>query len=491
MIGAVIGRNIARTCLLAGGTFMMESPGDAMALAQQVSQPASITSGAKRAKARNTVLAARTRPDTDDTVRPALPATHQGNLLHPSGGSAPGYWSGLEGHISAEAGIAGNPWTRSARNLGQFYTDRANTVTLNQIIGSISHPVTSIGAGYGLGFVAEIMYGSDARFDPTLGMADKALSGLYQVAPTQAHIDLHTPWIVPRGIDFKFGQIYGLMGAEGTPATSRPFYTFDYASNLLVPFQTVGIVSTTHLASHLDWILGIDAGNSTTFGGAGNNSRPKGYIGFSFDHLLRGKLDGHVIGHFGPQGNNGPTTVSPAGWTSAGIGKAADHKMFYNGDILLTYHIRETVSATLDATYLHDEITRDDTYGVTGYLAWKISSSLDLNLRGEVFRDNTGTMVTAYVSTTSYGNMLRNAPYPHYGTLPTTYGALTAGVTYTPQIVNRHLGHGRFMLRPEIRLDRSLNGTSPFNRAATVEDPVVRDGTSDMLLFSCDAIWTF
>jgi len=427
----------------------------------------------------------------DPYAESAPPARHQGNLFKPEKGHPPGYWNGLEAHLTVEGGIAGNPWTKSGRNFGQFYTDRANTVTLNQIMGSVSHPVTAIGAGYGLGFVAEVMYGSDARFDPTIGLADKALTGLYQFAPTQAHIDLHTPWIVPRGVDFQLGQIYGLMGAEGTPAMARPFYTFNYASDYIVPFETVGILSTTHLTGHLDWILGIDAGNSTTFGGAGNNSRPKGYVGFAFAHLMHGKLDGHAIAHLGPQGNNGLPRTSPDGWTSAGIGKAANGKMLYNGDILLTYHFNDKLAATLNGTYLHDDITRNDTYGVTSYLAWDINPSLRLNLRGEIFRDNTGAMIAAYVSTTSYTDMLRNAPYPYYTALPTTYGALTAGLTYTPDFVNRHLKLGKFVFRPEIRLDKSLNGTKPFNRAATVEDPVVRNGTSNMLWFSCDAIWTF
>ncbi|GBQ13820.1 outer membrane beta-barrel protein [Swaminathania salitolerans] len=420
-----------------------------------------------------------------------IPDQHGGNLFHPRSGEMPTYWNGLEAHLTVEAGIAGNPWTKSGRNFAQFYTDRANTVTLNQIMGSISHPVTNIGSGYGIGFVAEVMYGSDARFDPTIGMADKALTGLYQFVPTQAHVDVHVPWIVPKGVDFQIGQIYGLMGAEGTPALARQFYTFNYASDYIVPFETVGILSTTHLTDHLDWLLGIDAGNSTTFGGAGNNSRPKGYAGLAFAHLMDGKLDGHVIGRFGPQGNNGYPVTSPAGWTSAGIGPAANSKMQYNGDILLTYHFSDRLAATVNGTYLHDDVSRDDVYGVTSYLSWDINPSVRLNLRGEVFRDNTGAVIASYASTTAYTDALRNAPYPYYIAPPTTYGELTVGVTYQPQFVNRHLKLGKFTVRPEIRLDKSLNGTQPFNRAATVEDPVVRNGTNNMLWFSCDAIWSF
>lgn len=419
------------------------------------------------------------------------PKPHVGNLFHPKNGVATSYWDGLEGHLSVEAGITGNPWTRSGRNFGQYYNDRANTITMNQIMGSLSHPVTDVGGGYGIGFVLEAMYGSDARYDPTIGMGERAISGLYQWAPTQVHLDAHLPWIFRHGIDMQIGQMYGLMGAEGTPALARPFYTFNYASDYIVPFQTVGIVATLHLTKHMDWILGIDAGNSTTFGASGNNNKAKGYFGFAFNHLLDGKLDIHAVGRFGPEGNNGRPVTSPDGWSSSGIGSAANHLMQYNGDIMATYHLNSKLSVTVDGTYLHDDATRDDVYGVTSYLAWDIKPWLTLNMRGEVFRDNTGGTVSEYASTTSYTRSLSNRPYSYYAAPPTTYGELTVGASYRPEFVNKHLGLGKFTIRPEVRLDKSLNGTRPFNQAGTQQNPIVTNGTNNMLWFNCDAVWAF
>lgn len=424
-------------------------------------------------------------------VQEDMPKLHVGNLFHPKPGHKLSYWDGLEGHLSIEAGIAGNPWTRSGRNFGQFYTDRANTVSLNQIMGSLSHPVTSVGGGYGIGFVLEAMYGSDARFDPTIGMGSGSLNSLYQWAPTQAHLDVHLPWLFRHGIDVQMGQMYGLMGVEGTPAQARPFYTFNYASDYIVPFETVGIVATMHLAKHVDWIVGIDAGNSTTFGRSGNNNKPKGYFGFTFNHLLDGRLDVHAIGHFGPQGNNSRAVTSPDGWTSAGAGLQANRKMQYNGNLMAAYHVNKAVTVTVDGVYLHDDLSHDDAYGVSTYLAWAIHPWLTLNARGEIFRDNTGAIIAQYASFTSYTRSLSNQPYPYYVAPPTTYGALTVGVSYQPQFINKRLGLGSLTIRPEIRLDKSLNGTHPFNQAGTVSHPVVNNGTSNMLWFSCDATWAF
>ncbi|WP_336761533.1 outer membrane beta-barrel protein [Asaia sp. VD9] len=401
------------------------------------------------------------------------------------------YWEGIEAHMTVEGGIAGNPWTRSARNFGQFYLDRANTLTLNQILGTVSHAMTDIGAGYRLGFVAEAMYGSDSRFDVTIGMGDRALSGMYQWAPTQAHIDQHTPWLFGRGIDFQIGQSYGLMGTEGTAALSRPFYSFNYSSDFIVPFQTVGVIATAHIGPRLDGILGVDAGNSTTFGQSSNNNRPKGYLGVSFTHLLGDRLDGHLIGRAGPQGHDGDSRLSPEGWVSAGIGEAAAHRMQVNADLLLAYHPSKTLSVTFGSTWLHDEVPDDDAWGSTAYLAWDMTPALRLNLRGEVFRDNTGVLIAAYPGTTSFGKQLRNQPYPFYAAPPTTYGDLTLGLRYEPGLLNRYRPLGRVVLRPEIRVDQSLNGTRPFNRDAPASDPIVRNGDPTMLWFSCDMIWSF
>lgn len=424
-----------------------------------------------------------------------------GNIFKRKPGAKHSYWDNLEGHLTVEAGITGNPWTSSGRNFGQFYADRANTVTMNQIMGSLSHPVEDIGHGYGIGFVFESMYGSDGRFDPTIGMASGALNGLYQWVPTQAHIDFKLPWIFKNGIDIQIGQMYGLMGSEGTGALTRPFYTFNYASDYIVPFETVGIVATMHLTDHMDWILGIDAGNSTTFGASGNNNRPKGYFGFAWNNLMNGKLNLHAIGHFGPQQNNSyPVSTLDGSMTSAGLGPIANGLMQYNADIMATYKINDKMTVTVDGTYLHDDALHDDVYGVTTYFAYDLNPNLTFNARGEILRDNNGQTIIEYSSFTSFTRAISNRPYPYYGAgdangnfTGTTFGELTVGATYRPDFINRHVSFGQFTFRPEIRLDKSLNGTRPFNQAPSggVQQGTVNNGMDNMLWFNADAIWNF
>jgi hypothetical protein len=390
------------------------------------------------------------------------------------------WFDDLEGHLVVEAGVNGNPWTHTGRNWAQSYVDRANTATLNQITGTLSHPTTDIGGGYGIGFVFEVLYGSDARFNPTIGMGDGNLTGIYQWAPTQAHIDAHLPWLSKGGIDLQIGQQYGIQGFEGTDALERPFYSYNYSSDYIVPFETVGVLATWHMTDTVAWVMGVNAGNSTTFGGAKNNKRPKGYFGVQLTGLADGNLDVAAIAYLGPQ------------QSVYAIGNLANQKMEYVGDILATYKLNTTTSITLNGTYYHDDYLQDDVYGVTTYFAHDFSPSLTFNARGEIFRDNNGQLVGANTSPMSYVNELRGRPYSYDQAPGTTYGELTVGVTYRPEFLK--LPRGSFSLRPEVRLDKSLNGTRPFNRVSPTDDPNVNlanNGTNNMFWFSCDAIWSY
>lgn len=415
--------------------------------------------------------------------RPYVPEKH-----HPGFG---GYWSDIVGHASIEAGIAGNPWTRSGRNFGQFYSDRANTLTINQIVLSLSHPISGIGSGYGFGFTFEAMYGSDSRFDVTIGLGDRALNGLYQWVPLQAHINLHTPWVLKRGMDFEIGHSYGLMGSEGTTALSRPLYTFNYTSDYIVPFQTIGAIATLHLSSRWDGIIGVDAGNSTSFGRSANNSRPKGYIGMTANRLFDGRLDLHVIGRLGPQGYAGPSVMSPDGLMSIGIGSQANHLMQYSVDFLTNYRISDHLTASFASTWMYDYVLPGAAYGATGYLAWSLTPALGIGLRGEIFRDDTGSVVLAYPGTTAFKRQLRNAPYAFYAAPPTTYGDLTLGLVYEPFAGNKRSLVGKITFRPEIRIDHSLNGTRPFNRAPGSNNTIIRNGDQTMMMLSSDMVLSF
>ncbi len=98
------------------------------------------------------------------------------------------------------------------------------------------------------------------------------------------------------------------------------------------------------------------------------------------------------------------------------------------------------------------------------FLSYVVSPSVTFNYRGEIYRDNNNAMVATFMGNNSYMNAISGHGasnlYPGPGGHGTTYGELTLGFNYHPD-----LGKGVrvFALRPEIRFDRSLNNTHPFN----------------------------
>uniref|UniRef100_UPI001487A455 outer membrane beta-barrel protein n=1 Tax=Acinetobacter baumannii TaxID=470 RepID=UPI001487A455 len=69
----------------------------------------------------------------------------------------------------------------------------------------------------------------------------------------------------------------------------------------------------------------------------------------------------------------------------------------------------------------------------------------------------------------------------------TTYSEFTLGLNITPPIPKTVLPIASVTFRPEVRYDRSLNGTSPFNA-----NRVGRPGTSeDQFTFGGDIIVAF
>jgi hypothetical protein len=79
------------------------------------------------------------------------------------------------------------------------------------------------------------------------------------------------------------------MGFDAVDPSVRPFYTYGYVSNYLVPFLHVGGIAAWHVKDTWDLFAGIDCGSQTSFGSNDNSSLPAGYFGFGLNRLLGGK----------------------------------------------------------------------------------------------------------------------------------------------------------------------------------------------------------
>lgn len=111
---------------------------------------------------------------------------------------------------------------------------------------------------------------------------------------------------------------------------------------------------------------------------------------------------------------------------------------------------------------MKEEGFRAEAYGIAQYASYTLSDTITLNGRGEVFRDNNNFFVSNPRGNLDYANGQR-------GTLanfltaskPTTYGELTAGLTYKPAGMPAQLA--TLLFRPELRYDRALNNSRAFN----------------------------
>lgn len=333
-----------------------------------------------------------------------------------------------------EGGITANPARpRDGINFGNFISDRANQAQINQLeltLEKINNPTVP---AYQIGFTLQGMYGSDPRYFHLLGISDTLTKKRYQLVPAQAHIDLHMPLLTENGLDLQAGILQTPMGVEPLDPSVRPFYTLSYIAQYSEPVEHLGAMAYWHIDRTLDINFGIDSGNQTTFGHREQHGAAAGYIGFTLNNLAHGMLNIVEMSRIGPEN------------TMNRQGEPRKAQRYWN-DIAAYYTISKKLSVTGDVNFLHDDGMHANAWGFASFLTYKLSPHLDLNYRGEIYRDNSGLMTG---STSSSGKPL-----------PTTFGALTLGFSYKPP-----LGHGIrvFEIHPEIRFDRSLNGRHVFN----------------------------
>ncbi len=373
-------------------------------------------------------------------------------IVAPNG---PAAWTDtIAAGIQIEAGILANPANPAdGQNFGQLYSDHANSVMLNQILMTFQRPLDATAVGYDFGFLFQGLYGSDARYNHVLGFDDYLLNGRNQLVPMGIYILAHLPWLTIRGVDVKFGLTGGAMGFDAIDPSARPFYTFGYISNYLVPFLHVGGIATLHVDNSFDLYAGIDCGSQTSFGSNDNNSLPAGYFGFGLNRLFDGKLNVLAMSRLGPENS---LLVYPN----------ANSLMTSWNDVTATYIRDDKLTIVGEANFYYDGGLNNTAYGAAVYLTYAYSDRVSVNARAEVMRDNSGRLVGNYIGADSYTNSIRGLPFRFIAApAPTTYGEITFNVSFRPKVdwAQIDLPIRTFEFRPEIRYDRSLNGTYAFN----------------------------
>jgi hypothetical protein len=407
---------------------------------------------------------------------PAAPAATTEAAPTPAADAPPpGYWiNGI--HLSAQldAGITGNP-AGPKNNFGQLFTDKPNTVLLNQLLLTANKPLDPKATGFDWGFKLQGMYGSDARYTQFLGELNRVdPTDRNQLDVVEANVLFHLPVLFEGGVDIKAGQYVTPLGYETIDPSTNPFYSHSYIFNFGIPLKHTGILTTSHVSSLLDVYLGADTGVNTTFGPLGDNNGAVAFLGGVNLTMLGGNLTVLALTHIGPE--NATRALSPIGFNANGYYR-------YLNDIVITYKATTALTFVTELNWIRDDFDGIGTsgipksangLGIAQYVSYTLSDTLTLNGRAELYRDDNNFFVASYQNNGSFVQAEQGFTVGTGALHPTTYGALTAGVTYKPAGLPSVISG--LLIRPEIRWDTDLGGQRAFggdNESVTIASDVV------------------
>ena len=92
-------------------------------------------------------------------------------------------------------------------------------------------------------------------------------------------------------------------------------------------------------------------------------------------------------------------------------------------------------------------------------MSYALSDTVTLNGRAEVYRDDNGFFVAAFPGNHDFINAQYGYPATVLTAGPATYSEFTVGLTYKPALPYV----ANFMVRPEVRYDRTLTTTRAYN----------------------------
>ncbi len=277
-------------------------------------------------------------------------------------------------------------------NAGTFNT-HPNAIRLNQQWLYLGHEADG-SAGIGLGFWADIIYGTDAQDTQAFGnnpgnwdFQNGLDYGIYGWAFPQLYGE-----VAVGDLSVKIGHFYTIIGYEVVQATGNFFYSHAFTFFNTEPFTHTGALGTYALNDRVTlyggWTLGWDTG----FDQVDQGSNFLGGVGLQLTDAINFTY-ACTAGNFGAR--------------SAG----ADG---YMQSLVFNVNLTENLNYILQSDMLRIDDTGDDQLGINQYLIWSVNDVIGIGGRMEWWKDDT-----------------------------TSYYAATFGVNVRP-IAN-------FVMRPEIR----------------------------------------
>lgn len=334
-------------------------------------------------------------------------------------------------------------------NRPQTFNDRANEYQLNQVYLSLGRDVNSRAGVVDLGGRVDLLYGTDHFFTTSSGLEDH-LDGtprwnsedgpraggngsLYGLSMPQLYGELFAP--VGTGITARLGHFESIMGAESLQAPSNFFYSHSYAFQYAQPITNTGVLLNTLVDPRVEIIGGMTNG----WDGFDNTNGKFAYLGGVALRTPDGRRNLRFTIHSGNE--------DPAG---------ANNRTSYNVllDHVLGDGLRHIISHDLgveEFAQLNDGAQLDTAmwYGITNYLIYALSSTAEVGMRMEWFRDQNNARVLGIplAQLTDGGNYF--------------------GLTFGARLRNRG---GNLIVRPEFRVDWANVSANQLNVAGVYDD---------------------
>jgi hypothetical protein len=343
-----------------------------------------------------------------------------------------------------ESGITFKPDVpKDRQNFGRLFDDRSNELLLNQAVITFERTLPTGLTAFDWGFKLQGIFGADARWTHSLGLFDNTMNEIVQPDLLEAYLAFHLPVLSTGGVDLKLGKFNTLEGAETIDPRTNFFYSHTYIFNFGLPFNHTGALAAWHATPLLDLYAGATRGVNSSIKDNNNSLGFHGGVGLN---LLDGKLAALATTHVGAETRDN------------------NHGNRYLNDLTITAKVSQNLTAITDLNYIYDEVADAAGYGVAQTFVYTINKTFSVGARGEIWRDGDGFYVTSFAANNDAMDGFRGGAVTldrrTVGGGRTTYGAVTIGVNIRPPVQKPIES---LVIRPELRFDRSLNDTRPFN----------------------------
>ncbi len=336
------------------------------------------------------------------------------------------------------------------------WTDRANEYQLNQLYLYAEKATDTKGCGVDFGYRADVMFGTDYRFNTAAGLETRgpvefqhpviSQQRFYGTAFTQFYGE-----VAIDNLKIKAGHWYAPVGYEVVPTTGNFFpslpYTFQYGE----PFTMTGVIATYQANENVSYGGGVIHGWDNFANVANKNASFVGTYTEKFS-------DGAALAIANTIGNEPNQQTSAAGAvTSFRYLQTNVYSRPLKGISDKLNYVAQSDFGYQSNALLNGHVAR--WYGLNQYLFYKVSDRLTYGIRSEWFRDEEGYRVGGFLGTTDLGS-LRG--------LSTTRSGYQGNFYETTMGANYKFS-ANTTIRPYARFDwfsgTALNGagTLPFN----------------------------